>query len=242
MRLLVSVRDIAEARIAAHGGAGFIDLKEPREGALGGLPPAMVRAIVDALRSDGVAIPISATIGDRALGDLDGIASSVDAVGACGVDYVKVGIDADDASVPAARAVLAMLACARWPIVPVFLADRGVAPELVAQAAGLGFPALMVDTVDKQSGSLFDVMSMAALRAFIRLARSQGGMAGLAGALRVRHAPHLATLAPDFAGFRSAVCAGDRTAALDGARLAELAQRMSRCSDVRPLDTTPEPA
>ena len=38
MRMLVSVRDVPEALLAAHGGADFIDLKEPRAGALGGLP------------------------------------------------------------------------------------------------------------------------------------------------------------------------------------------------------------
>ena len=50
MRMLVSVRDVQEALAAADGGADFIDLKEPREGALGGLPLNTIREVVCALR------------------------------------------------------------------------------------------------------------------------------------------------------------------------------------------------
>ena len=64
MRLLVSVRSPDEALLAARHGADLIDLKEPGAGALGGLPLATIRAIVAALRAEGVALPTSATIGD----------------------------------------------------------------------------------------------------------------------------------------------------------------------------------
>jgi hypothetical protein len=39
---------------AAQCGVGFIDLKEPGDGALGGLPIATLRSIVDALRRQGI--------------------------------------------------------------------------------------------------------------------------------------------------------------------------------------------
>ncbi len=51
MRLLVSVRSVDEARLAAAAGADFIDLKEPSAGALGALPLATVRAVVGVARS-----------------------------------------------------------------------------------------------------------------------------------------------------------------------------------------------
>ena len=63
MRMLVSVRDVPEALLAAHGGADFIDLKEPRDGALGGLAIATIREIMQALRARQRVLPISATIG-----------------------------------------------------------------------------------------------------------------------------------------------------------------------------------
>ncbi|MET3915732.1 uncharacterized protein (UPF0264 family) [Variovorax sp. OAS795] len=218
-RMLVSVRSVDEALAAARGGADFIDLKEPGEGALGGLPVATIDAIVGALRAHGIALPVSATIGDLPMHALDRIRAQVDAVGACGVDYVKVGIERD----PEAFAVLDALAACGWPVVPVFIADRGLDAALTAHACALDFPGIMVDTADKLAGSLFDAVPMAELHAFVAQVRASGRMAGAAGALRVAHMPLLRALAPDFAGFRSAVCVADRKTALCPERLAALA-------------------
>ena len=48
MRLLVSVVDAGEARVAAAAGADVIDVKDPSRGALGEAAPAVVRAVRDA--------------------------------------------------------------------------------------------------------------------------------------------------------------------------------------------------
>ncbi len=215
IRLLVSVRSIDEALAAAAGGADFIDLKEPGRGALGGLPVATILEIVEALRRQGSRLPVSATIGDLPMHDLPAIQAQVQAVGECGVDYVKVGIERRAEAAP----VLSWLAACGRPVVPVFIADRGIEATLVAHALQLGFPGLMADTADKRAGSLFDVMDSRALKAFVEPVRARGVMVGLAGALRLQHLPALAALAPDFAGFRSAVCAGERSAALEPALL-----------------------
>jgi uncharacterized protein (UPF0264 family) len=218
--LLVSVRTVDEALLAARNGADFIDLKEPRDGALGGLPVATVRAIVAALRAQGCRLLVSATIGDLPASERATILRQVAAVGACGVDYVKVGIE----RAPDAAGLLRALAASGWPVVPVFIADRGLEPELVACAHG--FPALMADTADKRCGSLFDAVPLRDLHDFVARVRRSGALVGLAGALRLHHLPALAALAPDFAGFRSAVCAGDRGSPLDAELLRELAGRL----------------
>lgn len=222
MRLLVSVRSVEEALLVAQGGVDFIDLKEPGNGALGGLPVPTVRAIVDALRRQGCGLPVSATIGDMPMSDLAGIAARIDAVGACGVDYVKVGIERS----PPALAVLDALARSGWPVVPVFIADHGLEPAHVAHACASGFPGVMVDTADKRSGSLFDTLSMDELRHFVNTVRNAGAMVGVAGALRLEHHALISVLAPDFAGFRTAVCVGDRSSAIDPQRLRALTMRL----------------
>jgi len=108
----------------------------------------------------------------------------------------------------------------------VFIADKGLDASHVAHACTLGFPGVMADTADKLAGSLFDVLSMDELRRFVEAVRAYGAMVGLAGALRVEHQPLLSRLAPDFAGFRTAVCVGDRSSALDPQRLWELSMLM----------------
>lgn len=238
MRLLVSVRSVAEAHLAAGGGADFIDLKEPGQGALGGLPVATIRAVVQALRDAGVTLPVSATIGDLPMAPLAPLLAQVAAVGACGVDYVKVGLLREGA----AFGVLDALAACGRPVVPVFIADRGLDEALVAHALALGFPGVMADTADKRAGSLFDAVPVSALQGFVAQARAAGTMVGLAGALRVADAPALAALAPDFAGFRSAVCAGERSGALDAARLHALVAAMhaAQTSTGRPSPSSSE--
>lgn len=224
MRLLVSVRDLDEALLAAEGGVDFIDLKEPREGALGGLPMATIRAVVRGLRERGIALPISATIGDVGMDQLDLIEARVEAVGACGVDYVKVGIGRS----PEAAEVLDMLARSRHAVVPVFIADAGLDAGLIARACRLGFPAVMADTADKRAGSIFACVGATELQRFVATVREAGKLAGLAGALRLPDLPALRALAPDFAGFRSAVCGGDRASTLDAQKLRGLAEA-ARC-------------
>jgi (5-formylfuran-3-yl)methyl phosphate synthase len=223
MKLLISVRSVDEALLAAECGADFIDLKEPRQGALGALPLATIRDCVAALRGSG--LPISATIGDapKDIGD------AVQHVADCGVDFVKVGVERN----AAAHDVLALVAACGRPVVPVLLADRGLDAALIAHAAGLRFAGLMLDTTDKRAGCLFDCVPAATLRQFIATARAASMLCGLAGALRIHHLPQLVALAPDFAGFRTAVCNGDRSAALDPQRLRALRQAVSPISSER---------
>ena len=89
-----------------------------------------IRAIVRALRERGIALPISATIGDVGMHEVDLIAARVEAVGACGVDYVKVGIERS----PQAAEALDILDRSRHAVVPVFIADAGLDFELLARA------------------------------------------------------------------------------------------------------------
>jgi (5-formylfuran-3-yl)methyl phosphate synthase len=223
MKLLVSVRSVEEALLAAEGGADFIDLKEPRNGALGALPLATIRDCVAAMRHFN--LPVSATIGDSP----DNVTDAVRRVADCGVDIVKVGIERN----AAARDVLTMLSACGHPVVPVLIIDRGLDVALVTCAAGLGFAGLMLDTADKRAGSLFDCVPLPVLQHFIDRTRATLPMCGLAGALRIEHLPRLMALAPDFAGFRTAVCAGDRSAALDPQRLHALRQAAWPISSAR---------
>ena len=222
IRLLVSVRSVEEALLAARAGADFIDLKEPGQGALGGLPIPTIAAIVDTLRSRGITTPVSATIGDLAMGEQELIARRAEAVAACGVDFVQVGILREEG----AREVLDRLAASGRRVIPVFVADRGIDDAMVLHALALRFSGVMADTADKAAGCLFDAVSVLALSRFVTRARSAGVMVGLAGALRLKHLERLAGFAPDFAGFRSAVCHGERSGALDGALVAQLAEAL----------------
>jgi (5-formylfuran-3-yl)methyl phosphate synthase len=240
VQALVSVRDEAEALLAAAAGVPLIDLKEPHRGALGGLPPERVRAIVGALRTAGFAGEISATIGDHAAGDLAAIAAGIDALAGTAVDVVKVGV-MPGAGSAALIAALAERAQRGECLVPVLIADDGLATLPLADALAAPFHAVMLDTQAKAGGSLIDRVGVAALADFVRACRRAGRRCGLAGSLRQAELPTLIALAPDYAGFRGAVCEGDRRGALEAARLAALVGAL-RPDGSDAASAPPEPA
>jgi len=210
VRLLVSVRNVDEALAAAAAGADLIDCKEPSDGALGALAPERIAQIVAVLRERHPGLRISATIGDLAADSGDEVLRRVERVAACGVDDVKVGVW------PAGGALLRALAGCSCSIVPVLLADDGVDPALVERALALdAFVAVMVDTARKGEGSLLQRRPWNELATFVAAVQARGVQAGLAGSLRMEELPLLRALAPDFAGFRGAATAGDRTQGLD---------------------------
>ncbi len=216
IQMLASVRTLSEARAAAAGGADLIDLKEPSRGALGALPLQQMVAIVAGLRERWPILPISATIGDLPDDGEQWMAQRVTEVAATGVDYVKVGIERG----PLAAGLLARLATLPGQRVPVLLADGGLDFSLVALACELRFPVVMLDTANKGARSLFDCVDRTGLVRLLQVVHSHGLRAGLAGSLHLAHVPCLRELAPDIAGFRSALCAGARTDCLDPARVA----------------------
>lgn len=215
--LLASVRTLDEAILAVENGADIIDLKDPRAGALGALPLALIEKVVAHVRSLGDA-PVSATIGDLDDGEIDEMTRRVTATAQTGVDFVKVGIVRG----PHARATLARLADLPARVVPLFLADEGLDLDLIERACAAGFPIVMVDTADKHAGSLFDCVAVPVLQAMLDTVRAAGARAGLAGSLRADHVPLLRTLAPSIAGFRGALCEGNRTGSLVGAKVRAL--------------------
>jgi (5-formylfuran-3-yl)methyl phosphate synthase len=221
--LLASVRSEEEAFAAAQAGAELIDLKEPRAGALGGLPVGEISRIAAALRAHYPVKPISATIGDVQTEALDEIACRVIAVSEAGVDYVKVGVTPCEF----ARCCLDQLASLPAAVVPVLLCDGGVVDDkLVAHAASLGFVGVMFDTAGKDGRTLFDHVDEETLEQWLCAVRKKGAMSGIAGSLGWAQLARIRALAPDVAGFRGALCVDGRSSAIDPGRVAQWAEAL----------------
>lgn len=220
--LLASVRSSEEALDAAQAGADLIDLKEPDAGALGGVSIGDITRIVNLLRARYPVKPISATIGDVPTDALDEIARRVIEVGNTGVDYVKVGVSPG----PAARRCLVALAGLPAAVVPVLLCDAGIDTELVRFAAELGFAGIVFDTANKNGQTIFDCVDNNTLKQCLRAASASGGMTGLAGSMNWTHLAAIHELAPDIAGFRTALCDHGRVSRLDPARVAQWADAL----------------
>lgn len=221
---LASITDAGEARQVLAAGAAIVDAKNPHAGALGALPHEVVRAIVAAI--DG-RVPVSATIGDYPDLPPADVARAVSEMAATGVDIVKIGLYPAP-SLPECLAALAPIAT-RQRLVAVLFADREPDFHLLPHLARHGFAGVMLDTADKHGGSLPRHQTPARLAAFVAHARRLGLLSGLAGSLKLADIPILAPLAPDYLGFRGALCRQHaRTQALDPDAMAALSEAMGR--------------
>lgn len=219
MQLLVSVTSVGEAMAAVAGGARLIDVKNPREGALGAPAPGVVQAIRRAVPAH---LPVSAALGD--LPDKPGTAALA-AVGAAaaGADLVKAGL-LGAADPEAARRLLAsvvqalqefgcrarLIACAYADADQIGALPPAALPEVAAAAGCAG---AMVDTYRKGPGSagVWQALGPSGLARFIARCRELGLLCGVAGSLQPGHLAELARLGPDYAGVRGAACGGDRS-------------------------------
>ncbi len=207
--MLASVRSSWEARQIVSAGVDIVDLKEPSRGALGALSAKSVAEIVNTI---GGRKPTSATIGDL-VADPKTVCIAVRAMSETGVDYVKVGLFGGASDISTVQALGEE--CARGTrVVIVLFADRNPNLKLLPLIAASGCSGVMLDTANKNSGSLRDCRTQAELADFLSRARTLGLLAGLAGSLRRDDVLPLLELDPDYLGFRGALCRGKERASL----------------------------
>jgi (5-formylfuran-3-yl)methyl phosphate synthase len=212
MRLLISVVDAGEARVAAGAGADIIDVKDPSRGALGEAAPSVVRAVREATPAH---LPVSAALGDGPFTP-DAAATLARESAASGAAFVKLGLRetslaAAAASLRAARAGLP----ASVDLVVAGFADfaRAGAPqplELPELAAAVGAQGCLLDTAVKDGRGLLHWLDERELEAFVAACRARGLLSALAGSLRAEDVARLLPIGPDLIGFRGAACIGDR--------------------------------
>jgi len=200
---LASVASVEDAQAVA-GVVDVVDLKAPGRGALGMLDARRVRDIARACGGRGV---LSAALGEAPIA-ADALAEACATMDECGVDFLKLGVH-DDAARSTIDALAVRAGSARF--VGVLFADRSPDFALLDHLAGAGFSGAMLDTWDKRHGALLDVLAADRIVEFVSRVHALGMFAGLAGSLKPEHLAQVLAWAPDFVGFRGAICEGGRT-------------------------------
>jgi uncharacterized protein (UPF0264 family) len=237
IRLLASIATADEARIAVAAGVDIIDAKDPMRGALGALESATLQAIRAIVPRS---VPLSATTGDIDAGETARIVNEIERIAAAGVDVVKIGFfgDVDFSPLLGALGAHTTASYAFGRRVGVIIADQVQDWDFIGQLPSAGFSGVMLDTADKSSGALVDVVPRPRIEGFLRTARRLGLFAGLAGALRLRHIREVKALGPDIVGFRGALCrAQRRTAGIDASAVREVRDALQEAL-VRDVGTT----
>jgi uncharacterized protein (UPF0264 family) len=207
--LLVSVRSAAEAVAALEGGADLIDVKEPSRGSLGRADDETVRAVVEVVAGRR---PVSAALGE--------LLDDPEPRPLPGVTFVKWGLSGcNDEPTWQERWDEA---CTRWrqfnpgcAAVAVAYADwhRPGAPlpgGILCFAESRGLPAVLIDTWNKDGGTLLDWLECDYLEFLSQYSRKAGVKLALAGSLTAKEIEQLRGLAPDWFAVRGAACRGGR--------------------------------
>ena len=227
--LLVSVRSGEEAITALGGGAQVIDIKEPSRGSLGAADPSVWQEVC---RRVGTSCTISAALGElvqdhpaERIGDL------------AGIRLVKIGL-------------ATCCELSDWPVrwrqvldrlpsdvqaVAVAYADhvRAASPDpqqVLSRALDYRCGTLLIDTFDKTSGGLFDVLPSHRLEQIIQVARAGSLQIVLAGSLDEESIQQALSFAPDLIAVRGAACSGSRTNRIEHGRVRRLVELVQRCS------------
>ena len=205
--LLISVRDLVEAKIACEADADLIDVKEPDRGSLGAADPQTLRAIAEDLAGR---IPLSAALGE--LVDADRQAAQLPAAyqfakfglaGAAKIDW-QTALKRGFAQLPPHVRPVAVI-YADWKTCAAPSPD-----EVCACARELGVAAVLIDTFNKDGSTLFDHFTFNQIGELISLAAQADLICVLAGGLSIDLVPAAASFHPDYIAVRGAACDGDR--------------------------------
>lgn len=217
--LLLSVRDLPEARIALSNGVALLDVKEPTRGSLGRADEPILASILDAV---GDSCPVSAALGELNDWPDDTLPPHIDRL-----HFVKWGfahaeprwssrIQALRTQIESAspcRVVLAAYADHRRAAAP---SPRDIAHLAIYER----FSVLLLDTCIKDGTTLLDWLSFSEIAELVQPCHAAGVRVALAGSLGQSDIHSLLPLHPDWFAVRGAACThGFRATQLDPERV-----------------------
>jgi (5-formylfuran-3-yl)methyl phosphate synthase len=107
-------------------------------------------------------------------------------------------------------------------------ADKPMALTDIAKLYQAGFCGVMLDTFDKNRGSLTGIMPISDISTFVHNVKKLDMLCGLAGSLKAYDIPVLLPLQPEYLGFRGALCGqGVRTGLIDEGAIKHIKHVMS---------------
>lgn len=201
IKLLISVKNAEEAKLAIEAGADMIDLKDPAVGALGNLPNAISNDIIQAINGQ---VIVSATVGEEVVNATQ-LLALIDAKFSMGVDIVKLSLSPLFEDNDFTEAIKQRITQHQLKLVAVLFADQPLDFNWLPRLADIGFYGVMLDTARKKNNLLL-CLDEITIGKFVKMCEAHQLQSGLAGALRVEYVPRLVGYLPSYIGFRSGVC------------------------------------
>ncbi len=217
IKLLISPKNIAEAKTTIDSNVDYIDCKNPDEGSLGANFPWIIRQMKELIPKESNQL-LSATIGD--FPNLPGSASLA-ALGAAvsGADIIKVGLKGPNTKIEGINLMEKVVKAVKdynedIQIVAAGYADQSRVklslrpsdiPEIASKS---GADIAMLDTFIKDEKGLFDFLSVEELLDFKRKSEELNLEIALAGNIKKKDLSTIKKISPHILGVRSLVCEG----------------------------------
>ncbi|MHA1671538.1 MAG: (5-formylfuran-3-yl)methyl phosphate synthase [Promethearchaeota archaeon] len=215
IKLLVSPKNIEEARITVNSGVDYVDCKNPDEGSLGANFPWIINQMKELIPESSTQ-KLSAAIGDFPY--LPGSASLA-ALGAAvsGADIIKVGLKGPKNVEEGVNLMKKVVKAAKSHNKNIKIVAAGYAdfkriktsPDFLSIpiiAAESGSDIAMLDTCIKDGKGLFDFLSVEQLMDFKKISKQANLDIALAGNLMKESISKIKKISPDIIGVRSIVC------------------------------------
>lgn len=231
-RILISVRNMNEARIAAQAGVSLIDVKEPARGSLGMVDLSLLREIAHDLRQCFPHVQLSA-----AGGELKDFLSSPDQELFPPLAFYKLGLSGLRSNRgwvqlwEQARARFFEKSSPQSPppgwiavaYVDDVAAEAPAVADVVAAAIDCRCAGVLFDTFEKTGRRLPELLPVSQLETFLERLHQHGLLGAVAGQLRLEDLTAMRAAGADIIAFRSAACRNrDRTAELDAESIRHL--------------------
>ena len=215
IKLLISPKNVTEAKITILSGVDYIDCKNPEEGSLGANFPWIITQMKELIPLNSHQ-KLSATIGDFPY--LPGSASLA-ALGAAfsGADIIKVGLKGPKNLEEGIRMMKKVVKAVKDFNTEIKIVAAGYADQKKLKkspdpflipiiASESGSDIAMLDTYFKDGSNLFDFLNEDQLIEFNSLGKEYGVQVALAGNLRINNISQIKNVSPDIIGVRSIVC------------------------------------
>jgi hypothetical protein len=217
IKLLVSPKNITEAKICVDAGADYVDCKNPDEGSLGANFPWIIKEMKKIIPSNN-GQKLSATIGD--FPNLPGSASLAALGAVCsGADVIKVGLKGPKTEEEGTFLMEKVVKATKTYNQNIKVVAAGYADysrmknglhflKIPLIAAKSGADIAMLDTYIKDGKNIFDFLNIDDLNKFRNLSQKYNLEIALAGKLQIDDMNKIKKIHPDIIGVRSAVCEG----------------------------------
>ena len=236
IKLLVSIRSIEEVKVVNGLNIDIVDLKEPNNGPVGMLDIKDIKNIVLALRDNKFRGKISTTFEHNQGNMPESDIAKIEDLVTLGLDYIKIGVSADGNTWANLRRFTDNLnkiknqVLENKLILVLMIADKhsfkfvkNISPSMVGKFSGI-----MIDTLNKENGSVFDIVNFRELNIIKKFTLEKNVDFGIAGSLDISHTNLINQLQPNWAGYRGGVCLEKRSGPLSRARLENLIDSFSK--------------